>query len=73
MLKVSELMRTMNANPLVRHDASLAEVVVVMTNTPGRPGAANVVDRKGRLAVVNSVNAAISPLGFELVPTAQES
>ena len=48
-LKVSELMRTMNANPLVRHDASLAEVVVVMPNTPGRPGAANVVDRKGRL------------------------
>lgn len=48
-LKVRELMRTLDANPLVRDDASLSEVVVVMTNTPGRPGAANVVDRRGRL------------------------
>lgn len=48
-LKVRELMRTGEANPLVRDDASLSEVVVVMTNTPGRPGAANVVDAHGRL------------------------
>ena len=48
-MKVSELMRTGAANPLVRNTASLSQVVVVMTNTPGRPGAANVVDRHGRL------------------------
>ncbi|MEW5742448.1 MAG: KpsF/GutQ family sugar-phosphate isomerase [Myxococcota bacterium] len=46
---VKELMRSGEANPLVRDTATLAEVVVVMTNTPGRPGAANVVDAKGRL------------------------
>jgi arabinose-5-phosphate isomerase len=48
-MKVSELMRTGPANPVVRDSASLSQVVVVMTNTPGRPGAANVVDRRGRL------------------------
>jgi arabinose-5-phosphate isomerase len=48
-MTVKELMRSGEANPLVRDTATLAEVVVVMTNTPGRPGAANVVDAKGRL------------------------
>ncbi len=48
-LKVSELMRTGEANPLVADTATLSEVIVVMTNTPGRPGAANVVDRAGKL------------------------
>lgn len=48
-LTVGEVMRTGEANPLVRDDATLREVVVVMTRTPGRPGAATVVDRRGRL------------------------
>jgi arabinose-5-phosphate isomerase len=48
-MTVKELMRTGEANPVVRDDATLSEVVVVMTNTPGRPGAANVVDRGGAL------------------------
>lgn len=48
-MTVKELMRAGDANPLVRDGATLSEVVVVMTNTPGRPGAANVVDAKGRL------------------------
>jgi arabinose-5-phosphate isomerase len=48
-MRVRELMRAGEANPLVRDTATLSEVVVVMTNTPGRPGAANVVDAKGRL------------------------
>ena len=48
-MRVKELMRAGEANPLVRDTATLSEVVVVMTNTPGRPGAANVVDAKGRL------------------------
>jgi arabinose-5-phosphate isomerase len=48
-LRVFDVMRTGNANPLVRETAKLSEAVVVMTNTPGRPGATNVVDRSGRL------------------------
>jgi arabinose-5-phosphate isomerase len=48
-LKVREVMRTGDANPLVRAGATLEDVVVVMTRTAGRPGAANVVDAKGRL------------------------
>ncbi len=48
-LKVREVMREGDAHPVVRDSARLSEVVVVMTNTRGRPGAANVVDAKGRL------------------------
>jgi arabinose-5-phosphate isomerase len=48
-MKVRELMRRGAANPLVRDSATLKQAVVVMTRTPGRPGAANVVDAKGRL------------------------
>jgi arabinose-5-phosphate isomerase len=48
-MKVREVMRTGEANPLIRDTATLEEVVVVMTRTRGRPGAANVVDAKGRL------------------------
>ncbi len=48
-MKVREVMRAGEANPLIRDTASLAQVVGVMSRTPGRPGAANVVDAKGRL------------------------
>ncbi|XXF76766.1 KpsF/GutQ family sugar-phosphate isomerase [Myxococcaceae bacterium GXIMD 01537] len=48
-LRVFEVMRTGTANPVVRDSARLSEAVVVMTNTPGRPGATNVVDKAGRL------------------------
>lgn len=48
-MKVRELMRAGDANPVIRDTATLAQVVGVMTRTPGRPGAANVVDAKGRL------------------------
>ncbi|MFZ5442978.1 MAG: KpsF/GutQ family sugar-phosphate isomerase [Myxococcota bacterium] len=48
-MKVREVMRTGEANPLIRDTATLEEVVVVMTRTRGRPGAANVVDARGRL------------------------
>jgi arabinose-5-phosphate isomerase len=43
-------MRTGKALPTVRQTDPLSHVVVVMTNTLGRPGAALVVDRQGRLA-----------------------
>ena len=48
-MRVFEVMRSGDANPVVKDSDPLREVVVVMTNTPGRPGAANVVDRNGRL------------------------
>jgi arabinose-5-phosphate isomerase len=48
-LKVREVMRSGEANPLVKATASVGDALVVMTNTPGRPGATNVVDARGRL------------------------
>jgi len=49
MMRVYEVMRSGASNPLVRETAPLSEVTVVMTNTPGRPGATNVIDASGRL------------------------
>jgi arabinose-5-phosphate isomerase len=48
-LRVHEVMRTGKALPLVKEKDALSHVVVVMTNTPGRPGAALVVDGQARL------------------------
>jgi arabinose-5-phosphate isomerase len=49
LLRVREVMRTGNRNPTVRFDASLRETAGVMTATEGRPGAASVVDARGKL------------------------
>jgi arabinose-5-phosphate isomerase len=49
LMKVHELMRDGVGNPLVRADAPLKQAVAVMTRTPGRPGAATVVDARGKL------------------------
>lgn len=48
-MRVFEVMRSGEENPVVKESARLYEAVLVMTNTPGRPGAANVVDSSGRL------------------------
>lgn len=48
-MRVKELMRTGDANPLVEMHEPLTRAVAVMTQTPGRPGATLVVDRKGKL------------------------
>ncbi|HEY6098455.1 MAG TPA: KpsF/GutQ family sugar-phosphate isomerase [Anaeromyxobacter sp.] len=48
-MKVRELMRQTDANPVVREDQPLSAAVAVMTETPGRPGAASVVDAAGKL------------------------
>jgi arabinose-5-phosphate isomerase len=48
-MRVAELMRTGASLPRVLETVSLSEAVVVMTNTPGRPGAATVVDAEGHL------------------------
>jgi arabinose-5-phosphate isomerase len=47
--RVGEVMRKGEMVPIVARRARLAEVIAVMTRTPGRPGAATVVDAKGRL------------------------
>ena len=52
LMKVREVMRSGEANPLVRDAAPLSEAVGVMTRTPGRPGACTVVDAAGRLVGV---------------------
>jgi arabinose-5-phosphate isomerase len=48
-MRVLEVMRAGRSNPVVPATAPLHDAVVVMTNTPGRPGATNVVDEQGRL------------------------
>lgn len=50
LMKVGDMMRRGDQLPLVRAGATLKEVVLVMNRTPGRPGAALVVDAEGRLA-----------------------
>jgi arabinose-5-phosphate isomerase len=49
LMKVGELMRQGAANPVVAQIAPLSAAVAVMTETPGRPGAASVVDAAGKL------------------------
>ncbi|MEM6730828.1 MAG: KpsF/GutQ family sugar-phosphate isomerase [Myxococcota bacterium] len=50
LMKVYEVMRRAEHNPLVDESTTLAKVLHVMTSTPGRPGAATVVDGDGRVA-----------------------
>lgn len=49
LMKVHEIMRQGEANPVVKESDPLARAFAVMTETPGRPGAASVVDDAGRL------------------------
>lgn len=49
-MRVRELMRQGDANPMVKVSDPLSRAVAVMTQTPGRPGATLVVDKKGKLA-----------------------
>jgi arabinose-5-phosphate isomerase len=52
LMKVRDVMRQGDANPLVRDTARLADALEVMTKTPGRPGAATVVNAQGKLVGV---------------------
>ncbi len=49
LMNVGEIMRRGERNPLIRSGATVREALVVMTKTPGRPGAAVVVDGAGLL------------------------
>jgi arabinose-5-phosphate isomerase len=48
-MRVADVMRKGDMNPVIDVSATLSDAVVAMTRTPGRPGAANVVDRTGVL------------------------
>ncbi len=49
LLRVSEVMRKGEELPLVQGTARVDEALIVMSSTPGRPGAALVVDAQGKL------------------------
>jgi len=49
LMRVGEMMRTGEMVPLLRSGSPLRAALEVMTGTPGRPGAAVVVDEKGEL------------------------
>lgn len=50
LMKVGDIMRHGEQLPLLPRGSTLKEAVLVMNRTPGRPGAALVVDADGRLA-----------------------
>jgi arabinose-5-phosphate isomerase len=49
LMRVHEVMRQNEMLPVAMASASLSQVIALMTKTPGRPGAAIVVDARGRL------------------------
>ena len=49
LMRVGEIMRKGDEVPLVREDDSLTDVLITTNRTPGKPGAALVVDSAGRL------------------------
>jgi arabinose-5-phosphate isomerase len=52
LMRVSEVMRQGDENPVARASEPLSEVLRVMTQTKGRPGAASIVDGRGKLVGV---------------------
>jgi arabinose-5-phosphate isomerase len=50
LLKVSDVMRSGDQNPVIGMESTVLEALSVMTNTQGRPGAVSVTDQKGKLA-----------------------
>ena len=49
LLKVKEIMRSGEKNPVTSTGTLVKDVVLIMTTTPGRPGAASIVDKNGKL------------------------
>lgn len=49
LMKVGDVMRTGNANPVAKISDNLRRVIAVMSETAGRPGAASIVDEAGVL------------------------
>jgi arabinose-5-phosphate isomerase len=49
LMKVGELMRVGQRNPIVQSGVTVLAAIEVMTRTPGRPGACSIVDARGAL------------------------
>ncbi|MCA9615215.1 MAG: KpsF/GutQ family sugar-phosphate isomerase, partial [Myxococcales bacterium] len=49
LLRVSDVMRRGESNPVASADRTVLEVIDVMTSTPGKPGSVSIVDEAGRL------------------------
>lgn len=49
LLKVGEVMRSSEQNPMIEEDKEVIQAMSVMSNTPGRPGAVSLVDETGVL------------------------
>ncbi len=49
LMRIAEVMRSGDELPLVRAEQTVSETLITMTQTPGRPGAALVVDEAGVL------------------------
>ncbi len=49
LMRVETIMRRDERNPIVKIGTPLRDVIVTMTETPGRPGAAQIIDSDGRL------------------------
>jgi len=49
LLKVSDVMRSGNQNPVIRQDRTIMEAMTVMTNTTGRPGSVSITDHEDKL------------------------
>ncbi|MEO0480017.1 MAG: KpsF/GutQ family sugar-phosphate isomerase [Planctomycetota bacterium] len=49
LMRVKELMRGGERNPVVQSGVTVLETIRVMTRTPGRPGATSIVDESGAL------------------------
>ncbi len=50
LLKVSDVMRSGDQNPVIHQDATVIQAMSVMTHTRGRPGAVSLTDDSGKLA-----------------------
>jgi arabinose-5-phosphate isomerase len=50
LLKVTDVMRSDEQDPVIHQDQTIIQAMSVMTNTPGRPGAVSITDDTGKLA-----------------------
>jgi arabinose-5-phosphate isomerase len=50
LLKVQDVMRAGDQNPVLSQDEPVIRAMSVMSNTPGRPGAVSLVDKDGKLS-----------------------
>jgi arabinose-5-phosphate isomerase len=75
LMRVGEVMRRGDENPVAKASAPLREIVRVMTKTRGRPGATSIVDGRGRLVgffTDGDLRRLLENPGFTMSATARE-